>query len=295
MGAKQIIILAISAIAAIGFALILRGMLGRHAPAPVAPAADQSAAHATVQVLVAKRDLQVGTRLATGDLGWQPWPATALNSAFITDGHGVEAVPATPGAAVATQAGHVASVAAASVTGGPMEALYGAMVRTPILANEPISNAKLLRSGDGGYMAVVLQPGKRAVAVPVSVSTAAGGFILPGDRVDVIQARAADPSITGGHGGFAVAELLRNVRVLAIDQAAKPAKDSETMVGAVATLEVSESDAKILTLAKAQGEVVLALRPFTDGAGAGESSGVNFADTVHIVRDGQASEVMVAR
>jgi pilus assembly protein CpaB len=175
-----------------------------------------------------------------------------------------------------------------------MEALYGAMVHDRILANEPISNAKLLRSGDGGYMAVVLKPGMRAVAIPVSVNTAAGGFILPGDRVDVLQAHQSDTA-NGGKPGFAVETLLRNVRVLAIDQATQQVKGAESMVGVAATLEVEDADAAVLARAKAQGEVILALRPFGD-PGSPESSGsAGEPGAVRIVRAGQVSDVMVAQ
>ncbi|MDR3508822.1 MAG: SAF domain-containing protein, partial [Caulobacteraceae bacterium] len=94
MGASRIIIIAVSAIAAIGLALIIRGMVGRPAPPPAPVVVSAAApAHPMTQVLVAKRDLPVGTRLAAGDIGWQAWPADGVNAAFITDGRAVEAAP----------------------------------------------------------------------------------------------------------------------------------------------------------------------------------------------------------
>src|SRR5690606_9287495 len=100
-------------------------------------------------------------------------------------------------------------------------------------------------------------PGMRAMAISVTVDTAAGGFILPGDRVDVLQAGDVDDrSVTR--------TVMRNVRVLAIDQAAAPAKDANTLVGAVATLEIPAGDAEVLAGAQIQarngGGLVLALR-----------------------------------
>jgi len=294
MGAKRLIILAIAAVAAICFALIMRGVMGSRAPTAAADPTPRT----VIQVLVAKRDLPTGTRLAAGDIGWQPWPASGVNGAFITDGHGDQPIPTTPVAQATATADHAANLAAASVTGSPMDALYGAMVRDPIMANEPITNNKLLRSGDGGYMAVVLKPGMRAISVPVTVATAAGGFILPGDRVEVMQARPSGAPSDGGRPTFVVVHLLRNVRVLAIDQATQPVKGSETLVGGVATLEVADEDADIVALAKAQGEITLALRPFAEGAEAERPSDMGeTADSgsVRVVRAGQANDVMVAR
>jgi len=209
-------------------------------------------------------------------------------------------VPVTPAAVVASQAGQVANAAAASMAGGgPMEALYGAMVRTAMIANEPVVSSKLLRAGEGGYMAVVLGPGMRAVSIPVTVTTAGGGFILPGDHVDLLQARRNDPSANGGHPpanglDFTVSEVLRNVRVLAIDQSVAPAKGSESIVGAVATLEVPDGDTKAVAAAKAQGEITLVLRPFGDNSGPTAPRAVS-TGSVRLFRGGEVSEVAVAQ
>jgi pilus assembly protein CpaB len=199
---------------------------------------------------------------------------------------------------MAEQAKLTARAAAEVVAGGPapMQQLYGAIVRTPILVNEPVMNSKLVRGGEGGYMAVVLKPGMRAVAVQVNTNTAAGGFILPGDRVDVVQSRPADASANGGHPGFVAQTLLRNVRVLAIDQNSQPPKSGvQSQVGSTATIEVAAADTEVIARAKAQGEVILALRAYAD---AGGPSGRGVADTqdygqVRIFRSGQAPEVMV--
>jgi pilus assembly protein CpaB len=288
MGGVRIIVLAVAAVFAIGLALIVHGLAG-HKAAPVTAAPTQPMS----QVLVARRDLPTGTALAQGDLGWQPWPVASLNPAFITDGHAPMAPPATAATAAETTAGH----AVAAMVGGPMEARYGAIVREPILANEPVTDAKLVRGGEGGFMAVVLRPGMRAVAVPITASTAAGGFILPGDRVDVIQSHLETGTSPGGggHNGAVAQVLLRNLRVLAIDQGSKAQKNVQSMLGATATLEVAAADAQIIARAKSQGEIVLALRAYSDAGGpAGRAdSGSDDGGLVHIYRNGQSSDVMV--
>jgi pilus assembly protein CpaB len=173
-----------------------------------------------------------------------------------------------------------------------MDALYGAVVRVAMVANEPVTQAKVLHGGEGGVMAVVLKPGMQAVAVPISVNTSAGGFILPGDHVDVLQSHQADAAANGGHAGFTASVLLRNIRILAIDQASQPGK-SESMVGSVATLEVEQADAETLARAKAQGEVILALRSYGDAGGPSGRVSPGNGGAVRILRAGQASEVMV--
>jgi len=144
-------------------------------------------------------------------------------------------------------------------------------------------------------MAVVLRPGMRAVSVAVTVASAAGGFILPGDRVDVIQGHAVDGG-GGGRSGFAAGTLLRNIRVLAIDQTSQPPKGGQSLLGAVATLEVAATDAEVLVRAKSQGEVVLALRSYSDAGGPSGRGGVSTQDvgSVRIIRNGLPTEVMVA-
>ncbi|MDO8902862.1 MAG: Flp pilus assembly protein CpaB [Phenylobacterium sp.] len=282
MGAVRIAILAAAAIAAILLAFIVRGMMTGGGDAPQAPA--PVAASPMAQVLVAKQDLPVGTRITPAMIGWQPWPVEALNAAFVTDGS--VAVPPAEGAEkVVQKAGQVASDALGA---SPIQAFDGAIVREAIAAGEPVTVRKVIRGGEGGYMSVVLGPGMRAVSVPVSADTAAGGFILPGDRVDVLQSRDA-PDGTGR----VTETLMRNLRVLAIDQATEPAEASNTMIGGTITLETPASDVEVLVRGKAQGEMVLALRPYTDIGGPVGRGGSAEPQTVRIFRDGEMSEVSV--
>jgi len=284
MGAVRIAILAVAAIAAIALAFLVRGMLVPKTPrAPVIAAA--APAKPMAQVLVAKRDLPVGARLAIADMSWQPWPADALNPAFVTDG----AAPVLP-----AQGADKAVKTAAKVTTDliltqePMQAFSGAIVKEVILKGEPIMARKVVRAGQSGYMAVVVAPGMRAMSVPINAETAAGGFILPGDRVDVLQSRKAAEG-----DGFITEVLMRNLRVLAIDQATAPGKDSKTIVGAVATLELPASDVEVLARGKAQGEMQLALRSYADaGGGPGRGGPSRTGDGLRVYRGGAVTEVV---
>lgn len=283
MGQVRIVILIVAAIAAIGLAFIVRGMVTPKRPEAVAAAPPP---RPVVQVLVAKRDLPIGTRLTPADLGWQPWPADALNASFVTDG-GSPALPAQMPDKAVQKAARAASDLV--MPQGPLQAFEGAIVKEALAVGEPVVARKVVRAGQSGFMAVVLQPGMRAMAVPINAETAAGGFILPGDRVDVLQSRQE-----GGSNKAMVTEvLMRNVRVLAIDQNIEPAKDSKTIVGGVATLEIPAADVEVMARGKAQGEMQLALRSYADiggPPGRGVASRAS-AQGVRVFRAGQVTEV----
>jgi pilus assembly protein CpaB len=295
MSAVRLFILVIAAVAAIALAFVVRGAFAPRKPEAVvagtaAPATPKAAP--TVKVLVAQHDMSVGTRITAADMTWQDWPAANLNAAYVTDG----AAPQVQQAGAAGAARKAAEAAGSLFGGAAVESIVGAVVREPLLQGEPIVARKIVRAGEGNFLSVVLTPGMRAMAVPVSVDTAAGGFIMPGDRVDVLLSRDA------GDKGLTTQTVLRNLRVLAIDQAAEAAKDAKTIVGAVATLEVAAGDAELLADSQAEakkgGTLVLALRAYTDAgapAGSGGSGPSGPGRTIRVYRAGQASEVTVSR
>jgi len=296
MNPVRLLIVLVAAISAIGLAVVMqRALGGKPAAAPSAVAAPVAGKPMT-QVLVAKRDLAIGARLTGEDVTWQAWPTEAVNAAFITNG------AARPNPEGADKARAAVTNAANDMIGGvdPAKAVEGAIVRDPILTGEPITPRKIVRGGDGGYLSVVLSPGKRAMAVPVTSETAVGGFILPGDRVDVLQTRdTLSPDADGGADKVTIAEtILQNVRVLALDQSTAAEKDAKSIVAATATIEVSPTDAEALTRAKATGPVTLALRAYTDlGGPSGVVGGVarkaQEDSVIRINRGGQTTNTSV--
>ncbi|MCY1648853.1 Flp pilus assembly protein CpaB [Caulobacter sp. SL161] len=295
MSPVRLLIVLIAAVSAIGLAVVLQRALGGAPAKPTglveAPGGPAAPGKPMTQVLVAKRDLPVGTRLVAADVGWQAWPSDSINAAFITNG----SAPVTPDGKVEAAKAAVAATADQMIGGDPAKVVEGAIVRDPILIGEPITPRKIVRGGEGGYLSVVLTPGKRAMSVPVTSDTAVGGFILPGDRVDVLSTR--DAPAAGDQGGkVMIAEtVLQNIRVLALDQATAAEKDAKSIVAATATLEVGPVEAEALARAKAGGPITLALRAYTDMGG---PSGVTHAvagddSTVRINRGGQTTSVAV--
>ena len=185
----------------------------------------------TVNVLVSSVNLPVGSRLNDSSVRWTPWPQGNVVDSFITEAKNPNAITE----------------------------LTGAVVRLPLFEGEPVRPEKVVDSSTR-IMSSLLPAGKRAVATEISVSTGAGGFVLPNDRVDVIMVRK------GENGNFLTENVLNNVRVLAIDQQIKEGEDgSSAVVGATATLELTPEQAKIITVAQQMADrLTLALRSIAD-------------------------------
>lgn len=306
MKPARIIVICVAAVAAIGLALVVRAM-GSPSKSPTAVATAAAVpARPMAKVLVAAKDLQPGQRLTEADLAWKDWPVDEVNPAFITDGTTpLPSAEATGEAApaAARPEGAVASVTRAAnnlATGGAKADYVGSVVREPILAGEPIVSRKIVRAGDSGYMAAYLEPGMRAMAIRVTVETAAGGFILPGDRVDVLLTRETNLSNAGTQEGerskFASSTVMQNIKVLAIDQSTRAGDDEQAVVGATATLEVGPRDAEALALAKSEGELSLVLRSYADTGGPSGrvAPAVRQSSAVRVYRGG-APEVVVVQ
>lgn len=302
MKPAKIIVICIAAVSAIGLALVVRAM-GSPSNQPVATAAAAPVREEPkTRILVAAHDLEPGKRLTDGDLTWKDWPVASLSPAYITDGSApppaepVEAAPAPEGAVARVT--RTAAAAADAVTGASKSDYVGSVVREPIAAGEPIIERKIVRAGDSGYLAAYLEPGMRAMAIRVTVETAAGGFILPGDRVDVLLTRETNLGNMGAQEGdrskFSSSTVMQNVKVLAIDQATRVGDDAQAVVGATATLEVGPRDAEALALAKSEGELSLVLRSYADTGGpSGRVSAPRQSSAVRVYRGGDPEVVVV--
>ncbi|MGZ3274797.1 MAG: Flp pilus assembly protein CpaB [Caulobacteraceae bacterium] len=252
MGAlRLVIVLVVAAAAAVALALGFRQLTASHASTAVA-ATPKVQPQVQIRVLVAKRDLPIGWRLTPEDVTWQPWPKNAVNPQFITGG------PVKDG---------LVDKAQTALAGDPtIQSVAGSLVRVAMIANEPMSQRKLVRGGQAGFMAVKLPTGMRAMATPVNVDTGVAGFILPGDHVDVVQNIKLSPSASGAPN-IQTRIVLQNITVLAIDQAPDAKPGAAALVGATATLMVPEADVDILAKAREEGSLQLALRSYDDMAG----------------------------
>jgi pilus assembly protein CpaB len=114
-------------------------------------------------------------------------------------------------------------------------------------------------------MAAILPSGMRAVSTEISAETAAGGFILPNDRVDIVLTRRLkNPDGAGGNDLILSEAILTNIRVLAIDQAPKEKDGQNAVVGKTVTLELKPDQVATISAARQSGTLSLALRSIVD-------------------------------
>ncbi len=148
--------------------------------------------------------------------------------------------------------------------------LFGAMVRQTLLPHQIILPADVMRPGDHGFLAAVLTPGKRAASVGVDAVTGTAGLIWPGDHVDLILTQQIeDPGVPLGRR-LAAETVLKDVRVIAVDQQMVQGGASTTgdtsQQSRTVTLEVSPEDVEKVAVATRLGRLSLAVRPVDAGA-----------------------------
>ena len=289
MTPARIVILIVALVAAVGLALLVHGMFAQP-KAPPATAVAAAPPPVMTRVLVAKTDLAVGDRLSDANMSWQGWPTATLNTAYITDGDTTAAKA--PVDAVMQKASK--TVGDIATGGGPkMRAMIGDVVRQPIYAGQPITAKEIVRSGDTSYMAVRLPQGMRAISLPLSLESGAGGFIEPGDRVDVLSTHQ-DPNENSNSGGMVTETVLSNALVLAIDQKTDAAKTT-SINGATITLEVPDVNANGIAKARTQGGLTIALRSYADIGGQTGGPSADNGHTVKLFKGGAPAEVVTAQ
>src|SRR3954454_483731 len=157
MKRARLAVLGVAILAGGGAALI---MSGGDPPPPVVVAGPAPTIE-TTDVLVAAADLPMGLNLKAPDLRWQPWPSGLVPSGVVRRSEAPKA----------------------------LEETVGSIARTAFLSGEPIRRERLIKTDGTGFMSAILPAGMRAVAITIDTrgSSSAGGFILPNDRVDVLQ------------------------------------------------------------------------------------------------------------
>jgi pilus assembly protein CpaB len=176
----------------------------------------------TATIVVAAGELGFGKALGPQDLREIPWPKATIPE------------------------GYYAKIA--DVTGAGRR-----VILFPLGPNEPVLNWKISGPDARGSLSAIVEPGLRAVAIRVNDVVGVAGFVLPGDRVDVLLTRNDDAN------SQVTDVLLQNVKVLAVNQLANE-KANEPTVAKVATLEVTSTDAQKIALAQTVGSLTLSLR-----------------------------------
>jgi pilus assembly protein CpaB len=130
-----------------------------------------------------------------------------------------------------------------------------------VVANESLLSTNVSGAGNRMGLAGALTPGMRAVSVRSNDVAGVGGFVLPGDRVDVLLTRSVGSG--GGQDKKVMQVLAENVRVLGVDQTAS-VEEQKPVVAKSVTVEVTPEEANAISLGQAVGTVALSLRQLAD-------------------------------
>lgn len=193
-------------------------------PAP-AEAATQSE---TVSVIVASRDISFGEEIKPGTLTAIDWPRASLPTGVFTE----------------------------------FEDLLASANAPARRARRPISQGELIlqnRVSDFGEKVTIVQtigPDHRAMAIEVDAETAVGGFVTPGDRVDIVMT-------AGSKDTLRAITILQNIRIIGVDQESDEQTDQPTIARTV-TVAVTPDEGQRLALAQRAGQLSLALRSVDD-------------------------------
>lgn len=136
-----------------------------------------------------------------------------------------------------------------------VEKASGRIATFTILSGDILRAARLAEHLGGSTLASLIAPNKRAISVRVDDVVGVGGFLLPGNRVDVL----ATKKTSGGSNEAKSETILEDLRVLAVDQTASTDKTQPVVVRAV-TLEMTSEEAEVLVKAQTEGKLQLALR-----------------------------------
>ena len=187
----------------------------------------QRAMLTTLEIVVAARDLPLGTKIDPSAVKMARWSRDSVPPGSFTE----------------------------------PSAVLNSFAKSTMVQNEPlVSNKLFMGEKTAGVLPLLIPPGMRAVSVPVDEVSDIAGFVLPHAKVDVLVAL----SNTGGGSQKAFSKVvLQNVEVLAVAQEIEGKKD-EPMVVKVVTVLVTPQEAERLTLASHQGTLRLAMRNFSD-------------------------------
>ncbi|ADM09147.1 CtpC protein [Parvularcula bermudensis HTCC2503] len=252
MKAARLLILLV-AIAAGGAAFFMLAGNDEPAVTTAVPTAPIQPRMAMAEVMFSAKDIPQGAILSEGMVKWVKWPSANVPEFFITkDDQDF------------------------------IDNLGLRRARLRIDANQPIYGVNTVAHGDRGMLASILTPGMRAVTARMGLEETSGGFILPGDRVDIFATGIGDD------GQMETSAILRNIRVLAIDQVTNVTDEQTALNGSTVTFELSPAQVPSFIGARDNKQLTLVLRSVYDLS---PETGMPIVDTspeeVVVIRFGQ--------
>ncbi len=241
---RRLILLAAAMGLSLVTALVVHGWV-ENVRREATPVAAVETAKPPTMILVAAKPLPAGHFIKDEDLKWQSWPDDNMAASYLVQG------------AIETSA------------------IVGSVARNGIAVGEPITNARIVKKGDHGFLAAIVTPGFRAMTVSMVANSGLSGLAIPGDRIDVLLTTAAPGATKDSPERKFTETVLQDVRVLAIDQKMDDQAGDAVMAHA-ATLEVTPKQAETLTLLQDMGKMSMTLR----SVGSAENDAETHAPTI---------------
>ncbi len=225
MSPRSILLIFAALLIAGGTAIVAKSLLGSR------PTVVQKQEPQGVMVMIAQTAIPTGAFIQQGHLGWQLWPDKKVPEAYLVEGEAT------------------------------VEDLMGAVVRRGFTPGEPITPTRIVKPGERGFLAAVLRPGHRAMAIKVNATSGISGLVFPGDRVDILLTMTVGGTEEDGGVGLhrASETVMENVRVLAIDQIIDNSSGKPKVAKNV-TMELTPKQAEMMAIIDGLGKLRLSLR-----------------------------------
>lgn len=220
-----------------------------------ATASIDPSAPALVSVVVASQDIPFGSTIEGHKLTTIQWPAEAVPAGTYSD----------------------FSILLPSEGNEPRRA------KRPMAQGELILGTKVSDFGEKVTIGSTLEDGHRAMAIKVSAETAVGGFVTPGDRVDIVLTRGSGMDLQ-------TLTVLQNIKIVGVDQTADELNETANVAKTV-TVSVTPEEGQKLALVQKAGQLSLSLR----GDKAGEDGPLDTVRLIDVLGDKSPVEEQVER
>ncbi|MGH6967757.1 MAG: Flp pilus assembly protein CpaB [Stellaceae bacterium] len=226
---RRLLLLATAMVLSLVTALVVRAWVEHVRTEAAAPVAQMPAPLPPKMVLVAAKALPAGHFIRTEDLAWQSWPDSNLSKSYMVKG---------------------------AIN---LDTIVGSVAKNGIATGEPITDLRIVKKGDRGFLAAIVTPGYRAITVPLQSGVGLSGLAMPGDRIDLILTMNVPSTDKNAQPRRLSETVLQDIRVLAVDQEINDQKH-DSALARTATLEVTPKQAEVVTLLTEMGKLSMTLR-----------------------------------
>src|SRR5947209_10814818 len=229
---RRVLFIGLALILSVAAFLLLQMWSRGHSGAPGGRAGRGTPTIPVTRVLVANVELPAGSVLRGDQLRWEPWPSASA-ATYVVEGR---ARPAD---------------------------FEGSVLRSHLAPGEPIVPGQVAHPGERGFLAAVLEPGDSAVTINVTPSSGMAGFLVPGDRADVLLTMTVPAAVKEAPPHHVSEVLVANVRVVGVDQSFSQDKKTDkkdVTAPKTVTLEVTPKQAQVIAVGADIGNLSISLR-----------------------------------